>query len=167
MGLPSSRDGLLLALLAVVAIASASDMIDDLAHGSDVLHLLGEAGVLALALLFMGWLVMEQRKHDGEIARLRHELAEAAERAAASDSATRMQRRVLGEFINSQFKTWGLTDSEREVGWLLLKGLSLKEIAALRTTLEKTVRQQASAIYQKAGVSGRHAFAAWFLEDYL
>ena len=39
--------------------------------------------------------------------------------------------------------------------------------ADLRSTLEKTVRQQASSIYQKAGVSGRHAFAAWFLEDYL
>ncbi len=32
-----------------------------------------------------------------------------------------------------------------------------------RNTVEKTVRQQASSIYQKAGVSGRHAFAAWFL----
>jgi len=50
---------------------------------------------------------------------------------------------------------------------LLLKGLSIKEIAALRETHEKTVRQQASAIYRKAGVAGRHAFAAWFIEDLL
>jgi DNA-binding CsgD family transcriptional regulator len=167
MSLPSPRDGLLLALLAIVAVASASDMVDDLAHGSDLLHVVGEGALLLLAALFMAWLVMEQRKHDGELAQLRAELAEAAQRAVASDSATRGKRRQLGEFINSQFQTWGLTDSEREVGWLLLKGLSLKEVAALRSTLEKTVRQQASAIYQKAGVGGRHAFAAWFLEDYL
>ena len=50
---------------------------------------------------------------------------------------------------------------------LLLKGLSLKEIAAVRNTHEKTTRQQASAIYRKAGVTGRHAFSAWFIEDYL
>jgi DNA-binding NarL/FixJ family response regulator len=50
---------------------------------------------------------------------------------------------------------------------LLLKGLSFKEIAAVRNTLEKTVRQQASGIYKKAGVSSRHAFAVWFIEDFL
>ena len=49
----------------------------------------------------------------------------------------------------------------------MLKGLSFKEIAALRQTREKTVRAQASAIYRKAGVNGRHAFAAWFIEDFL
>jgi len=45
--------------------------------------------------------------------------------------------------------------------------LSFKEIAAVRKTLEKTVRQQASSIYKKAGVSGRHEFSAWFIEDIL
>ena len=73
----------------------------------------------------------------------------------------------LGEAIAQQFATWELTQSEREVGWLLLKGLTLKEIAAMRDTAEKTVRQHASAIYRKSGVSGRHAFAAWFIEDCL
>ena len=50
---------------------------------------------------------------------------------------------------------------------MLLKGLSLKEIASLRDTREKTVRQQASTIYGKSGLEGRHALAAWFLEDFL
>ena len=53
------------------------------------------------------------------------------------------------------------------LGRLLLKGLSLKEIAAIRETLEKTVRQQVSSIYKKAELSGRHAFSAWFIEDAL
>jgi DNA-binding NarL/FixJ family response regulator len=48
-----------------------------------------------------------------------------------------------------------------------LKGFSLKEIAALRGTSEKTIRQQASSVYKKAGLSGRHAFSAWFIEDIL
>jgi DNA-binding CsgD family transcriptional regulator len=37
----------------------------------------------------------------------------------------------------------------------------------LRGTAEKTIRQQASAIYKKAGVAGRHVFSAWFMEDLL
>ena len=45
-----------------------------------------------------------------------------------------------------------MTDAEREVRLLMLKGFSHKEIAALRDTTEATVRQQARAIYQKARV---------------
>ena len=56
---------------------------------------------------------------------------------------------------------------ELSVAMLLLKGLSFKEIASVRSTMEKTVRQQASAIYRKAKVNGRHAFSAWFIEDLL
>ena len=48
-----------------------------------------------------------------------------------------------------------------------MKGLTFKENATVRETREKTVRQQASTIYAKSGLEGRHAFAAWFLEDFL
>lgn len=50
---------------------------------------------------------------------------------------------------------------------LLLKGLSLKEIAAVRATSERTIRAQAAALYTKAGVTGRAALSAFFLEDLL
>ena len=76
-------------------------------------------------------------------------------------------RKKLGNVVTQQFSEWKLTDSEADVGWLMLKGLSLKEIAMVRSTLEKTVRQQASSIYKKSGVQGRHAFSAWFIEDIL
>lgn len=38
-----------------------------------------------------------------------------------------------------------------EIAWLMLKGYSFKEIAALREVKEKTIRQQASSIYSKSG----------------
>ena len=76
-------------------------------------------------------------------------------------------RHDLAKVLQSQFEEWRLTQTEKEVAMLLLKGLSFKEIAAVRSTLEKTVRQQASSIYKKAGVSGRHEFSAWFIEDFL
>jgi DNA-binding CsgD family transcriptional regulator len=58
-----------------------------------------------------------------------------------------------------------MTAAERDVGLLILKGLSHKEIAALRGTSEATVRQQAQAIYRKADLPGKTAFSAYFLED--
>lgn len=73
----------------------------------------------------------------------------------------------LGDAIDAQFTRWNLTDAEREVALLLLKGLSLKEVAAVRATTERTIRAQAQAIYAKAGVSGRAALSAFFLEDLL
>ena len=66
-----------------------------------------------------------------------------------------------------QFERWELSPAECEVGLLLLKGLSHKEVAATRDTSERTVRQQALAVYRKAGLSGRAELAAFFLEDLL
>lgn len=80
---------------------------------------------------------------------------------------TRSLLKGLGEAIDRQFLTWKLTQAERDVGLLILKGLSLKEIAAARVTSERTIRAQARSIYAKAGLSGRAALSAFFLEDLL
>lgn len=73
----------------------------------------------------------------------------------------------LGEAIDAQFSRWNFTDAEREVALLLLKGLSTKEAAAVRATSERTIRAQAATLYGKAGVTGRAALSAFFLEDLL
>lgn len=73
----------------------------------------------------------------------------------------------LGEAIDAQFSRWNLTGAEREVALLLLKGLSLKEVSAIRATTERTIRAQAQSIYSKAGLTGRAALSAFFLEDLL
>jgi DNA-binding CsgD family transcriptional regulator len=75
--------------------------------------------------------------------------------------------RGLGAAIDTQFERWGLSSAEREVALLLLKGLAHKEIADVRQTSEKTVRQQALSVYRKAGLSGRAELSAFFLEDLL
>jgi len=48
-----------------------------------------------------------------------------------------------------------------------MKNTVRKEIAEARATQEKTVRKQASAIYEKSGLAGRHELSAWFFEDLL
>ena len=50
--------------------------------------------------------------------------------------------RLAGELlsvIREQFSIWSLTPSENEVALLLIKGLSMKEIAVARNVKEKTV----------------------------
>ena len=69
--------------------------------------------------------------------------------------------------IDEHFERWGLTGAEREIALLQLKGLKHREIAGLRGTSERTVRQQALAVYRKAGLKGRTELAAFFLEDFL
>jgi len=96
--------------------------------------------------------------HDLELARLQGQRWRAESRTLLNG---------LGEAIDAQFSRWNLTEAEREVALLLLKGLSVKEIAAVRATSERTIRAQSAALYSKAGLTGRAALSAFFLEDLL
>ncbi|MEM7170310.1 MAG: hypothetical protein AAF530_09065 [Pseudomonadota bacterium] len=69
--------------------------------------------------------------------------------------------------LQKQFDAWHLTASEQDIVICMLKRLPFREIAELRQTREKTVRQQASSVYRKAGLTSRHELAAWFFEGIL
>jgi DNA-binding CsgD family transcriptional regulator len=94
---------------------------------------------------------LEQAKADG-----------AQWRARAEDQLDQF-RRAIGE----QFEEWEATAAERDIGHLILRGLSHKEIARLRNTSEATVRQQAQSLYRKANLPNKGAFSAYFLDDVL
>lgn len=105
-----------------------------------------------------------QSQHEEKLALVRDlEMA----RVEGNGWRTKVQSHLAGlkAGLDLQFQEWGMTAAEREVGLLILKGLSHKEIAALRATTEATVRQQAQSIYRKAGLPGKTAFSAYFLED--
>jgi len=107
-----------------------------------------------------------KRQHQEQLALIRDiEVA----RAEGTQWRTDMRELLKGlsAAIDAQFERWQLTAAEREVALLLLKGLSHKEIAALRDTSERTIRQQSQAIYGKSNLSGRAALSAFFLEDLL
>lgn len=90
-------------------------------------------------------------------------------RKQLESSNVRLQdgKKEYQKVIQWQFSEWGLTPSEQEIALLMLKGLSVKEISESRNTHEKTVRKQASSIYEKSGLAGRHELSAWFFEDLL
>lgn len=117
---------------------------------------------VGVALLFR----VTRRQHDDHLQLLR-DLEVARLQGQRWRSETRTLLDGLGQAIDAQFTRWSLTDAEREVALLLLKGLSTKEIAAVRAGSERTAREHARSIYAKAGLTGRAALSAFFLEDLL
>jgi DNA-binding NarL/FixJ family response regulator len=107
-----------------------------------------------------------KRQHKQQLTLIR-DLEVARAEGAEWRADMRELLRGLGSAIDSQFDRWSLTPAEREVAMLLLKGLSHREIAALRDASEATVRQQARSVYSKSDLSGRAALSAFFLEDLL
>lgn len=69
------------------------------------------------------------------------------------------------EVLLAHFDQWGLTAAERDVARMALKGLSVADIARVRDTAEGTVKAQSTAIYRKAGVSGRQQLMSVFVEE--
>lgn len=171
MGIPvrniQPKELYLVLFFLVIMIASSIDLVLDFIDGVNFMHAAHEAVIMLFSLIALAWLLLDIRRQTIEIEALRNELSSRKKTKHIPDKYILEARASLSNVINQQFDEWQLTNSEREVGRLLLKGLSLKEIAVVRNTLEKTVRQQASSVYKKAELSGRHAFSAWFLEDIL
>lgn len=154
-------------LFAIIILVIGGDLASDWAHGTSVLHLGGElvAVLIAAAGVAYLWLRMSQLRREARDLNVRLERATADAARWRAETATIL--RGLGEAVAAQLDRWALTPAEQEVALLLIKGLSHKEVAQVRGTSERTVRQQALAIYKKAGVSGRAELSAFFLEDLL
>lgn len=162
------KEFVIMVLLALVIAGNLTDVIYDYREGASLMHLAIEIGLVVASFLLITILSFGVWQQSRSNRRLKRELSlVSAEQAQPVSPALEAARHGLAKVLQGQFEEWKLTQTEKEVSMLLLKGLSFKEIAAVRDTLEKTVRQQASSIYRKAGVSGRHAFSAWFIEDFL
>lgn len=155
------------ALFAAIALVIAVDLLEDWRAGSDPSHLGLEAVVLVLAAAGVWRLWAQFRLERKRVRGLHSRLAAASAAAEMWRHGTEELLAGLGREIDRQFEAWGLTLAEREIALLMLKGLSLREIAGVRETSERTVRQQTLAVYRKAGVAGRAELSAFFLEDLL
>lgn len=76
-------------------------------------------------------------------------------------------RGEMAEVIEGFFAQWGLTQAERDVALLILKGLDNDSIARIRGRAAGTVRAQSTSIYAKAGVDGRAQLLSLFMEELL
>ncbi len=161
------KDLLIALLLGTITLLKLVDVLHDTGLALPTSHLVQEWVLLLLSLGGCIYLILDVQRRTRQQRALATSLTLSEERLRSLSDELREARRRHGAAMRQQFEDWRLSGSEQEVALLLLKGLSLKEVAAIRDTREKTVRQQASSIYAKSGLEGRHALAAWFLEDVL
>ena len=67
-------------------------------------------------------------------------------------------RSAQGEFfemLTLQFDRWELSEAERDVALLTVKGMTVNEISELRNTSVGTIKSQNNSIYRKADVKSR------------
>ncbi len=165
---PRTRNWALLAMTGGIALFLALEKYEEpeLTIGELLLELVEIVPIVAtsvgMALLFR----VSGRQRDEHLKVIRDlELARVQGQRWRTESRELLNG--LGQAIETQFSRWNLTEAEREVALLLLKGLSHKEVATVRAVSERTVREQSRSIYAKAGLTGRAALSAFFLEDLL
>ncbi len=165
---------LALAAFLGISLLAGLDIANDVQEGITPGHALAEGGVVVIGLVGAALMVRRligvtrlarsaRQEASGLAERLRASEAEAARWRAESKDILK----GLGAALDKQFERWALSGAEKEVALLLLKGLSHKEIGEVRSIGEATARQQARAVYRKAGLTGRADLAAFFLEDLL
>lgn len=139
-------------ILATAMSFFAYDIISDIISGDDGFS---HIAIELLVFVAISFVLFRELKH---VKSLNREIKQEKSKNA----------RLAGELLSvmqAQFSQWNLSPSENEIALLLIKGLSMKEIADVRKVKEKTVRSQATSIYAKCGHTGRHELAAHFIED--
>jgi len=144
------------------------DIVSDYQEGIEISHIAIELIVLFSATIGLSLLAKAYYQHkQHQISVLKTDLSTAQAEAKRWQAESRDLVQGLAKQIYKQFESWQLTEAESEVGLLLLKGFSHQEIANIRQVSERTAREQARALYRKAGLTNRAELSAFFLEDLL
>jgi len=127
--------------------------VDVVIEGKPLSHLLLEGGVF---LSIMMVLIFE----IGRVLKLTSKIS------ATEKQITQFKTHFL-DIIRNEFKLWNLTEAEQDIALMIIKGLSMQEIAEVRGVKEKSIRQRATGIYSKANVTNRNELTSYFIEDLL
>lgn len=152
-----------LILFCLIAVLTTLDIVVDLASGTTVLHVLIESLLVLAATVGAIYFWSRLRTALSEERRLKRDLKKVREETAHWQEEQRELLANLQIAIEKQFTKWDLSPTEKEIAFYLLKGLSLKEIAELRSSTTPSVKQQAYVLYHKAGLAGRAELSAHFL----
>jgi len=161
------KDKIIAACLLLIMVLNSLDVITDISLKVPLWHIIEEAMIVLFSGSLAGYLIWDMHRTTKELSSMSYSLNEAEANVKAITKQFKEIRHQFSEVIQQQFNDWGLSQSEQEVAMLMLKGMNFHEIATIRNTKEKTARQQASSIYAKSGLQGRHELSAWFIEDFL
>jgi len=156
--------GIGLLAFAAIFVLVGLDLLGDYSGGISTPHLVVELAIMALSAAGVVYLVLRLRDARSTVVTLAAHVESARIEAERWRGEAEDLLGGLSTAITRQFDRWTLTDAERYVALGLLRGRSHKAIARERHTSERTVRQQARSVYQKAGLAGRSELAAFFLD---
>lgn len=151
-------------LLGICALM-VGDVLQDLTSGTSFYHVINETIIVILNLICFMYLWSRYFKTQKENVQIKYNLSKVQADLESYKQETQHLSKGLSEKIDKQFEKWSLSKSEKDVAFLILKGLSTKEMATVRQSSESTIKQQCNAIYQKSNLSGRSELSAFFLED--
>lgn len=157
----------LVSILSAVFLLVTTDIVGDSKEGVDFWHLVLEGSVGFISLFGIFYVLRDSFKTKHNLIETNQHFSAYRKESEKWRSESKKYVEGLSSAIDEQLSKWALTPAEKEVAFLLLKGLSLKEVANVRSTTEKTARVQSMAIYAKAGLAGRSELSAFFLEDLL
>ena len=128
------------------------DIIYDLINGeAKTAHFYLESIFVVAMIILFSFQIREFNTMRNEIASTRQELS--------------TLRKGTTKLINSQINLLNLTGAEKDIAWLIIKGVSYKEIARLCNVSERTINRQVGSIFKKSNTSNRHEFISGFIED--
>lgn len=154
----------LIAGMLLILIGGSVDLWLDQPENWLSFHVVFELMMIAGALLFVTALWLGWWKARQEAIQLRSSLEQRRAERDAWKASAQQALEGLGAAIDRQFHEWQLTPAESEVALLLLKGYSHKHVASETGRSERTVRQHATSVYDKAGLGSRAELAAFFLD---
>ncbi|MFN7903971.1 MAG: helix-turn-helix transcriptional regulator [Pseudobdellovibrionaceae bacterium] len=154
-------------ILSMIVIMVGFDLVSDSKDGFVGWHVFAEGTIAAVSLFGVFYILRNIALVKNQLEKNLDKFRDYQKEAEVWKSKSRKYIDGLANAIDQQLSKWNLSVAEKEVAFLLLKGMSLKEIAEIRNTAEKTARTQSMAIYSKAGLSGRSELAAFFMEDLL
>ena len=167
LGQLSVKQWALIVFAASVLVTSAIEIATEFAAGQPLGAMWDDMLWVAVSAGCVLYYLYERKMSSREIDELRANLENARGKLVKVDTHSKEIANQYRAVMQKQFEAWKLSESEQDIVICMLKGLTFREIAGLRETREKTVRQQASAVYRKAGVSSRSELTAWFFEDML
>ncbi|MEX0685469.1 MAG: hypothetical protein WD267_11245 [Balneolales bacterium] len=154
-------------ILFIITVLAFIDIYNDFFEGVSTWHISVEAivGLMGMAGIF--YLIRGRFRLQQTLTTEQRFSKDLQIEAQKWKSVSKKYMEGLSVEIENQLDRWGLTKAEKVVTFLLLKGLSNKEISQVRKTSVQTIRTQTNAIYIKSNLSGRSELSAFFLEDLL
>jgi len=149
----------------LVVIDSAFEIVQEIAGGEPYSSMVADTIIFVLSSITLLLLLADYLIQRKSLRSVQAQLDAARGRLLQIDESAPGIANKYRDIIQKQFEDWDLTGSEQQIAIMLIKGLSFREVAEIRKTKDKSVRQQATRIYKKANVTGRHELAGWFFED--